>query len=116
MAGNFVGNNCRVIPTRLTATTLTDCFIATGYTQVIGVRIVNYSAVSTPIVNFQYFTAANSTSYYYQANYTLPVAGALWFDFNAFAMYENDKIQVSSSIANCVDVFVLIAEIPGRNQ
>jgi hypothetical protein len=116
MAGNFVGNNCRVVPTRLTATTLTDCLLATGYTQVIGVRIVNFHVTSTPIVNFQYYNANNAVSYYYQANYTLPVAGALWFSFDAFALYENDKIQVQSSIANTTDVFVLIAEIPGRSQ
>lgn len=116
MAGNFLSNNCRVIPTRLTTTNLTTCLTATGYTQVIGVRLANFSATSTPTVWFQYYNAANATSYYYQANYVLPVAGALWFDFNAFAAYENDRIECQSSVANCVDVFVLIAEIPGRSQ
>jgi len=116
MAGNFVGNNCRIVPKRLTATTLTDCFLATGYTQIIGVRIVNFHATSTPTINFQYYSANDGISYYMQANYVLPVAGALWFTYDAFAVYENDKIQVQSSIANTVDAFVLIAEIPGRSQ
>jgi hypothetical protein len=115
MAGNFVSDNCRVVPTRLTTTALTTCLTATGYTQIVGVRLVNFHATSTPIVNFQYYSAEKAISYYYQANYTLPVAGALWFSFDAFAVNENDRIEVQSSIANTVDVFVLIAEVPGRS-
>lgn len=115
MAGNFVANNCRVVPTRLTATTLTTVFTVTGYTQVIGVRIVNFHASSTPVISFQYKPIGSAISYYYQANCTLPVAGALWYDFNAFGAKDGDILQVQSSIASTVDVFVLIAEIPGRS-
>lgn len=115
-AGNFVSNNCRVVPTRLTATTLTTCFTATGYTQIIGIRVANFHATSTPTVNIQYYNAVNAVSYYFQANYLLPVAGALWFSFDAFGVAENDLIQVQSSIASTTDVLILIAEVPGRSQ
>ena len=115
MAGNFVANNCRVVPTRLTATTLTTVLSVTGYTQVVGVRVVNFHATATPLVSFQYKPVGSATSFYYQANYQLSVGGALWFSFDAFGAKEGDLLQVQSSIANTTDVFVLIAEIPGRS-
>ena len=115
MAGNFVSDNCRVVPIRLTATTLTTVLDVTGFTQVIGVRIVNISAVSTPTINLQYKPTGSAISYYLQANYVLPLAGSLWFAFDAFGVKEGDLIQVQSSIASTVDVLVLIAEIPGRS-
>ena len=116
MAGNFVSNNCRVVPTRLTTTADTVCHTCMGYTQVVGVRIVNTHATATPVVNFKYKPNGSAITYFYQANYTLPVSSALWFTFDAFGASENDQLIVSSSIANAVDVFVLIAEVPGRSQ
>ena len=65
MAGNFVSDNCRVVPTRLTATTLTTVLTVTGYTQIVGVRIVNFHASSTPIIHLQYKPAGSATSFYY---------------------------------------------------
>ena len=115
MAGNFVANNCRVVPTRLAATTLTTVLAVTGYTQVVGVRIVNFHASSTPIISLQYKPVGSAVSYYVQANYVMPVATSLWFSFDAFGAKEGDLIQVQSSIASTVDVLVLIAEIPGRS-
>jgi hypothetical protein len=115
-AGNFVKDNCRVIPTRLTTTAATVVYTAIGYSHVVGVRIVNYHASNTPVVSFQYKTVADGVAYNFQSNYTIPVAGALWFAFDAFGIYAGDQLLVTSSIANCVDVFVLIAEIPGRSQ
>ena len=114
-AGNFVSNNCRVVPTRLTATTATVCFTATGYAQVTGIRIVNFHASSTPIIHIMYYAFANTTAYYLQANHLLLTAQALWLPLDGFAMYESDEIRVQASIASTADVLVSIAEVPGRS-
>lgn len=116
-AGNFVSNNCRVIPMRLTVTTPVVVYTAgQRFTHIVGVRIVNWHTSASPLINFIYKPIADGVSYFYQANYTLAVGSALWFPFDAFGIYQNDQLIVQSSVANAVDVFVLIAEIPGRNQ
>jgi hypothetical protein len=115
-AGNFVSDNCRIIPTRLTTTTLTTCYTAAGFPQVVGVRLVNFHATATPKINLLYYKATVVGSFYLQANYTMPVGNSLWLPYEGFAMYENDLLQAISDTANAVDVLVFIAEVPGRNQ
>src|SRR6478609_6263918 len=112
MAGNFVSDNCRIVPTRLTTASLTTCYTGQGFPQIIGVRLVNFHATLTPKVSLQYYKATASTSYYLQANYVMPVANSLWLPFEAFAMYENDLLQAQSDTANAVDVHVFLAEVP----
>lgn len=114
-AGNFIDNNCRVVVTRPATVNDTVCLTAAGYTQVIGIRVVNTSPTAVPNVDVKYKKASDGISYFYQANYPLQVTTALWFPFDAFALYEGDQILVKASIA-CVDVFVFIAEVPGRSQ
>lgn len=116
MAGNFVADNCRLVPTRLTTTGLTTCFTATGYPQIIGVRLVNFHATLTPKLHLSYFKATAAVSYYLQANLTLPVAGSIWLPYEGFAMYEADLITAQADTANAVDVLVFIAEVPGRSS
>jgi hypothetical protein len=116
-AGNFVANNCRIIPTRLgTVTTPVICLTAQGFTQIIGARIVNTHATNTPIVNLIYKPVADGINYFIQANYTMPVACSLWFPFDAFGVNINDQILVQQSIASSVDTFLFVAEVPGRSQ
>ena len=116
MAGNFAANNCRVVVTRLTTTTPVVCHTAAGYTQVVGIRVVNIHPTAAPTVDVMYKPAGSAITYYYQANYPLPVSTALWYAFDAFGETENDEISVRASIANAVDVFVTIVEVPGRSQ
>ena len=114
-AGNFVTNNCRVIPTRLANTLSNTILAATGYTQVIGVRLVNFHATSEPVVSLMYRPIGGGTNFYIQANYTMPVGTSLWFPFDAFGVKEEDELRAQASIANTIDALVFIAEIPGRS-
>ncbi len=114
-AGNFVSNNCRVVPTRLTATTITTLLTATGYTQVVGVRLVNFHASVEPVISLMYRPVGGTTNFFVQANYVMPVATSLWFPFDAFGVKEDDEIRAQASIANAVDALVFIAEVPGRS-
>ncbi len=114
-AGNFVSNNCRVIPTRLTATTITTILTATGYTSVVGVRLVNFHASSTPTISLLYKPVGSAVNFFVQANYVMPVATSLWFPFDAFGVKEDDTLLAQASIANCVDALVFVAEVPGRS-
>ena len=115
MTGNFVSNNCRMIPTRLgNATSL--CFTANGFPEVIGIRIVNFSPTATPKVSVTYFKATNSMTHWLQANLVIPVAGAIWLPYEGFALYENDQILAQCNTDNAVDLLLFLAEIPGRSQ
>jgi hypothetical protein len=115
MSGNFVANNCRLIPTRLGAGT-SLCYTAAGFPQVIGVRIVNFHTSATPRVSLTYYKATNSMTHWLQANLLIPVAGAIWLPYEGFAMYENDQLLAACDTANAIDILLFLAEVPGRNQ
>jgi hypothetical protein len=116
-AGNFVSNNCRAIAIRPGAvTTPVVCLTAQGFTQIVGIRIVNTHPTNVPSINLIYKPVSDGISYFLQANYVLPVASALWFPLDAFGVNVNDQILVQQSIASSVDAFLFIAEVPGRSQ
>lgn len=115
MSGNFLANNCRIVPFRLVGTGINDVYTATGYPMIVGLRVINYHASSTPIVNIMFRPLAEVVNYYLQANYTMPVATSLWFPLEGFAMKEGDTIKVQASIASTIDVLTSIGEVPGRS-
>lgn len=110
----YVDQNCRVVATRLTTTSATTVLDASGYTQVIGLRLANFSGAAVT-VSATYVNVENGASYYLLGNYSLQPAQSLWLPLEAFALNNGDLIRVQASAANAVDVIVSIAETPGRS-
>ncbi|QAZ46764.1 hypothetical protein [Mesorhizobium sp. Pch-S] len=111
---NFVQNNCRVLGTHLTGTTNTTVLTATGYTQVIGVRLSNItSSDKTASVGFYSISATDEYKLLFQ--HIVPANSAVWLPLDAFALNVGDEIRVQASAANSIDVVTSIAEVPGRS-
>lgn len=111
---NFVANNCRLVGTHLAGTSNTAVLAATGYTQVIGVRLANITAADKT-ASVGYFNAAAADEFKLLFQHIVPANGSVWLPLEAFALNVSDEIRVQASAASSIDVIVSIAEVPGRS-
>lgn len=112
MSGNFVSDNCRVVPANLSGTSAVTVLTATGYTQVIGIRLGNRtgSAVNGTVTLFR-----DGTTHTLLFQHSVPANGQIWLPLEAFALIEDDEIRVTQGTDNSISAFLSIAEVPGRS-
>lgn len=113
---NFISDNCRLIGTSLTTTNNTAVFTApaSGYDQVIGVRVVNKTALDA-VVTLTWFDNSANASFHIIYQRTIPANSDEYFPLEGFALPGGDEIRAQAGTANALDVTVSIAELPGRS-
>lgn len=112
MSGNFVGNNSRVEPKNLSGTSAVTVYTATGYPQIIGIRLCNRTGTA---VNGTVTMVRDGTTYTLLFQHSVPANGQIWLALEAFALVEGDEIRCTQGTDNSLSVFLSIAEVPGRS-
>jgi len=111
---NYVANNTRLVGAHLTTTNDTTVFTATGYTQVVGVRLANITGTDRT-ATVGWFSDADNSAYRLIYQHNVPANSAVWLPLEAFALKVDDEIRVQASFASAIDVIVSVAEVPGRS-
>ncbi|TPN03811.1 hypothetical protein FJ973_29655 [Mesorhizobium sp. B2-1-3] len=111
---NYVANATRLVGAHLTTTSDTTVFTATGYTQVVGIRLTNVSATDRT-ATVGWYSNADSSAYRLLYQHVVPANSAVWLPLEAFALKIDDQIRVQASFASALDVILSVAEVPGRS-
>lgn len=111
---NYARDPSRSIGAKLTATTDTTIFTVTGYTQIVGIRCVNVTAVAAT-VTVSWYSAADLAAYRLAFEQSIPGNLYAYLPLEGFGVSAGDEIRVQAGTANAIDVVLTVVEVPGRS-
>lgn len=111
---NYVNNPVRSIGKRITTTSVTTIYTATGYAQALGIRCAAIGGTASTVTVEWYNIKDNLTYRLIQAG-DIPAKFAAYYALDGFGLDAGDEIRVTAGGANTVDVILTLAEIPGRS-
>ena len=111
---NFAKDPSRSIGAKLTTVNDTDIFTVTGYTQIVGIRCTNVTAVAA-VVTVSWYD--NDTTLAYRLVFQQSIPGNLYayYPLEGFGVAAGDIIRVQAGTANAIDVVLTVVEVPGRS-
>ena len=111
---NYVNNPVRSIGKRITTTSVTTIYTATGYAQALSIRSAAIGAVAST-VTVEWYNLRDNLTYRLIQNGDVPAKFSRTDALDGFGLDAGDEIRVTAGGANTVDVVLTIAEIPGRS-